>query len=43
LNHKDASYYINKGICLYELGRQEEAMEEYDKAIALDQKNANYY
>ena len=33
--HKDAINWCNKGIALFNLGRYEEALKAYDKAIEL--------
>ncbi|CAG9321667.1 unnamed protein product [Blepharisma stoltei] len=37
------TYYDNKGNALDELGRREEAMESYKKAIKIDSNNNDAY
>jgi len=34
----DAKKHFDEGLRLYELGRYKEAIEEYDKALAIDPK-----
>jgi tetratricopeptide (TPR) repeat protein len=39
----DADAYINKGLSLYYLGNNDEAIECYDKALEINPQNADAY